>query len=143
MNVKSIRNLVAFALADRANVSAQYIFSKLPRSQAQRIEKLIGVDLTGAPRLIDTSGIRHALRKHGNAVTEARRGNIAINTYDFEKIPSVLANPDEVKYGGKNSLNQDVFVFEKRIDNLYFVVEAIRFSKSGNKLVMQTLYKKK
>ena len=70
------------------------------------------------------------------------RGQLPINIDDFELIPKIIQT-ENVKYGGKNSLKQDVFVFEKRIGNLFFVVEAVRQSKRGNKLVFQTLYKRK
>jgi len=41
-------------------------------------------------------------------------------------------------------MNQDVFMYGKNIDNTYFVAEAVRFSrKKGNKLVFQTMYKRK
>jgi len=138
---KEIKNLVQKALTG-SNKHMELTINYLPKYQAQIIEKIIGIDLNGVSRSIDTYGIKHTIKEHGSERTELARGQLPVNIDDFELIPEILKT-DIVKYGGKNSLKQDVFVFERRIGNLYFVVEAVRFSKKGNKLVFQTLYKRK
>lgn len=72
-----------------------------------------------------------------------KHGQIAITHADFERIPEVLISPDAVSFLGNNALRQPVFLFTKRIGQLYFVAEAVRFSKKGNRLVFQTMYKRK
>lgn len=138
---KEIRELVTKALTIE-NKHYELVLSYLPNYQATIIEKYVGVNLAGVERIIDTYAIKHTIKMHGNERTEKSRGQLPVNIDDFELIPEILKT-DIVKYGGKNALKQDVFVFEKRIGNLYFVVEAVRFSKKGNKMVFQTLYKKK
>lgn len=143
MKAKSIKDLVNFALADNANKHAEYVFSKMPKHQASEIEKAINVNLTGCERLIDTSGIRHTIRKHGDSKKEAKRGQIAVTIDDFELIKDVVRSPDSISYGGKNSLKQDVFIYSKKIGSLYIVAEAVRYNKRGNKLIFNSMYKKK
>ena len=138
---EKIRNLVEIALSIE-NKHYEIILSHLPKYQAQIIETQIGVDLTGVERILDTYGIKHTIKEHGSEKTELLRGQLPINIDDFELIPKIIQT-ENVKYSGKNSLKQDVFVFERRIGNLYFIVEAVRFSKKGNKLVFQTLFKRK
>lgn len=140
MKVSSISQLVRLALSP-GNVHGEYTFAKLPRKQAKLIEKDIQIDLTGAERVMDTSFIRHSILEHGNAKTEERRGQVALTTDDFLKVPMVLREPDEIKYAGKNKLKQDVFLYKKKIGMLYIVAEAVRLSKRSNKLVFQTMYK--
>ncbi len=138
---QKIRNLVEIALTVE-NKHFELPIGFLPKYQAQIIEAQIGIDLTGVERVLDTYGIKHTIKEHGSEKTELLRGQLPINIDDFELIPEIIKT-ENIRYGGKNSLRQDVFIFEKRIGNLYFVVEAARFSKKGNKLVFQTLYKRK
>lgn len=138
---EKIRYLVDKALSNE-NKHYELMISYLPKYQAKILEAQFDVDLTGVERVIDTYGIKHTIKEHGSEKTELLRGQLPVNIDDFELIPEIIKT-DNVKYGGKNSLRQDVFVFEKRIGNLYFVVEAVRFSKKGNKLVFQTMYKRK
>ena len=92
---------------------------------------------------MDSNGIRHALRKHGNDKLESKHGEIAINIDDFSKLPQILKEPDAITYAGKNRLKQETFLYEKRIGSIYYVAEAVRHSKTGNKLIFQTMYKRK
>jgi len=74
--------------------------------------------------------------------TEKSRGQIAINLDDFDLITTVLEKADEVSYQGKNRLNQDVFLYKKKIENVHIVMEAVRISKKrGNKISISTMYK--
>lgn len=111
---------------------------------ANRITDLVDIHISGAKYVIDTSGIRHAIKNHGDPTLELKRGQIAICNEDFLKIPEILVNPDSIEYGGTNPLKQHVFIYSKRIDELHFVVKAFRPSiKKGNKLIFQTMYKRK
>ena len=138
---EKIRNLVDLALTAE-NKHNKITLGHVPKYQAEIIKSQIGIDLTGVERILDSYGIKHTIKEHGSEKTESLRGQLPINIDDFELIPKIIQT-ENVKYGGKNSLKQDVFVFEKRIGNLFFVVEAVRQSKRGNKLVFQTLYKRK
>ena len=141
MKINSINQLVELALSDTKNTHAELVYGYLSSHQALIIEKEIGVNLKGAQRVIDTSGIRHALRKHGSPEKERKRGQIAITIDDFKLIPQILKSPDKIIYTGKNSLNQDTFAFHKKLKNAYIVAECVRFAKKGNKLVFATMYK--
>jgi hypothetical protein len=141
MQAKSIKELIEIALS--SNQHAEYNFTLLTKQQAKIIEEKIGIDLTGVHRIIDTYGIKHAIKEHGSASKEHSRGQEPVNLDDFLLIPQILKEPDKIEYAGKNSLRQDVFKFSKRVGWLYIVAEAVRVSSKGNKLVFITLYKRK
>jgi phage-Barnase-EndoU-ColicinE5/D-RelE like nuclease3 len=142
MNPKNIKQLVDIALRD-GNLFAEFTFSKMPIAQSKIIENEIGIKLVGIHRVMDTSGIRHTLKNHGSEIDELKRGQIAVTIDDFNKIPQIVKYPDNIRYLGKNKLKQDVFEYEKRIGKIYFVSEAVKIAKVGNKLIFATLYKRK
>lgn len=143
MKVRSIKQLVEIALGNESNNYAEYTLGKLSPKQSKILEEVIGLRLVGAERIIDSNGIRHTLRKHGSERIESKHGQIAINLDDFNKIPLILKEPDSIFYSGKNRLKQDVFLYKKKIASIYYIAEAVRLSKTGNKLVFQTMYKRK
>lgn len=143
MNKKTeIQKLVDFALSDKLNQHKELIIGKVNKKQAEVMEAETGVNLLGKERFIDTSTIRHIIKRHGSEKTEASRGQVAINLDDFDLIPEILEKATEIKYLGKNYLKQDVFEYRKKIKNTYVVIEAIRLSKKkSNRIFISTMYK--
>jgi phage-Barnase-EndoU-ColicinE5/D-RelE like nuclease3 len=140
---KEIKELVQFALDEHPKHKIISI-GEASKTQTDLINQFVKEDVTGIERFIDTHGIRHAIKEHGSPKTEEPRGQIAVNLDDFELVPTILKSPDKIEYAGKNSLKQDVFIYTKEIDNIYFIAEAVRFSKKkGNKLMFETMYKRK
>jgi hypothetical protein len=137
-----IKSLVDEALSLKKN-EGTVVIGVVSKKQAIEIMKLTGVETEGCERIMDTQYIRHSIRNHGHVKTEKSRGQIAISLDDFELVPDIISNPDTIKYLGKNSLKQDVIEYKKRINDLYFVVEAVRVAKRGNTLVFNTIYKRK
>lgn len=140
MKVKSIKQLVSIALSSNAHV--EIVIGKLPIKQARIIEKIIGENLVGCERLINTSAIKHTLNAHGSPEREEKRGQIAVTIDDFQKIPLILKEPDSIKYAGKNKRSQDVFLFTKKIGFTYIVAECVR-NANKKKLDFGTMYKRK
>ena len=101
-----------------------------------------GFDLEGFERVLDNYGVRHTIKKHGNAKAEASRGQIAVTVDDFSLIPEITASPDRVFPDGKNKIGRDVLVFCKVIAGAgYRHVEEIR--PNGKLVVTDSLRKKK
>ena len=104
--------------------------------------KKAGLDIEGYTHDIDVSGVRHALREHGNAKREGLRGQLAITKDDFRKIPDVIKNYDSVDFTGKTNLGREAILYKKeRSDGVVYYVEEVR---TGRKtLTIQTMYKQK
>ena len=139
---KSIRELIEKALS-KSNEAYEYTIGKLPPAQAKKIKQYTDLNLAGVPRVIDVYGILHALRHHGTSATEVKRGQVPVTLDDFSKVPFILKEPDSIEYAGKNSLNQDVFLFIKKMESVYVVAECVRVARAGNRLSFATMYKRK
>ncbi len=83
---------------------------------------------------IDNYGISHTILKHGNPLTESKRGQIAIQKQDFIVMIDVILKPDEVKIAGKtNKTGLPLLQFEKEIEGKKIVVKEIRTVTSTKK----------
>lgn len=91
---------------------------------------------------IDEDRIAHTMNQHGNATTEANRGQIAITGKDFEKIPEILESYDRVYPSDhKNKQGRDVIIYEKRYDDGTIIyLEEVRTGRKS--LALDTMYKK-
>lgn len=141
---KEIQELVQFALSDKLNQHKSIIIGTVNKMQSDIIEQFSGVNIYGCNRIIDTSLIRHVISKHGSPSIEEKKEQIAITIDDFILIPTVLTNADFITYEGKNNLKRDCFKYTKKLaDGTIIIIEAVIINKYGNKMVIETMYKKK
>jgi predicted transcriptional regulator len=93
--------------------------------------------------------IIHTLEHHGNPLSEARRGQIAIEKEDFVKYIDVFLNPDEIHLSGRTKhTNLPLLQFIKVLEDKKFVIKEVRTVVSAKKqkvsrLVFHTMYKTK
>ncbi|MDR0842182.1 MAG: hypothetical protein LBP68_02040 [Acidobacteriota bacterium] len=100
-----------------------------PNEAAEAI-KHAGIDIRGYRHVADTSGVKHAIKKHGNAAVEESRGQIAIGDKDISEIPAIVAEPDYRAYGTKTDLGlKAVLSFKKMPDGTVSVIEEVRTGK--------------
>ena len=141
--MKSIKELIEIAFAENSNIHAELCIGAVTKKNAEDIKQLINEDLVGAERYLDTNTIRHIIKNHGSSKSEENRGQIAISLDDIEAIPQILRSYHTIKYIGKNRMKQDIFEYETKINGTYIIVEAIRIRKWGNRMYIQTMYKRK
>ncbi len=121
----------------------------VPNEIAEKVYEAIGIDIQEHWICIDNFGIIHTLEQHGNPISEARRGQIAVEKEDFERFIEVLLNPDEIIAVGKTKrTNLPLIQFVKKIDDKIFVIKEIRTVTSTRKkklsrIVFHTMYKVK
>lgn len=114
---------------------------------AQKIFQHTDIDLEGYAITIDNYGIKHTLKRHGDSDKEALQGQIEVKLEDFELIPLILREADKVhlsaRQRSKNSPLTETLIFEKEVQNYYYVLKEIkRVTKKGKvkRLVFQTMY---
>lgn len=101
-----------------------------------------GLDLTDYTHDLDVSGTRHAYKNHGNEKKEEARGQIGITDDDFEKIPEIIDNYNDVDFGEKDSKDTPLIKYKKQYkDGTTYYVEEVR-TKHKN-LTIKTMYKTK
>jgi hypothetical protein len=123
------------------NVKKDWIeLSTVSAKEAKAIETKLGFNVEGFVRIIDDSAVKHIINTHGNAVVEAKIGQLAVTVSDFELIPKIVAEYDNITKG-VNGRKQEVIIYSKKMGNKYFYVEEIRTGRK--KLAMNTFYIKK
>lgn len=122
---------------ERQNVVIGKVSEKL-----QQKAKENGFDLSNYNHDIDVSGTRHSVKQHGDEKREELRGQIAIKDEDFEKIPEIIYDYDDVEFTGKNKTGLETITYKKVFpDGTVAYVEEIR---TGRKtLTINTMYKQK
>jgi len=108
--------------------------------QSRLIENKTGFDLFGYTRTIDTSAVKHILKKHGNSEKELLRGQIAVLDSDFDLI-NAIAFPENIISFEKNKIGNICLLYKTKIVETYFYAEEIRTGKKY--LALNTLYKRK
>lgn len=145
---KEIKNLYKKSLElERSHTIIELI--SLPEEVCRIIENDCELYVFDILVCIDNYGIIHTLKHHGNPVSEAKRGQIAVNELDFENLVDVLLRPDTVSRAGESKRTKlPLIQFVKEIEDLYFVVLELRIVSSSkknkkSKLVFHTMYKKR
>jgi hypothetical protein len=120
---------------------------QISETLANTIKEKTDIDLENYWICIDNYGIIHTLENHGNPISEAKRGQIAVEKDDFLKMIEVCLNPDTVKcIGNTKHTKKPLLQFEKIIENKLFVIKEVRIVTSTkknkvNRLVFHTMYK--
>ena len=119
----------------------------VPEELAIMVLSTTNIDISNHLITIDNYGIIHTLQHHSNPITEAKRGQVAIEREDFIRWLEVVLYPDEVKHlGDTKRTNLPLLQFEKIIENRKIVVKEVRTVQSSKKqkvsrLVFHTMYK--
>lgn len=134
-----ISEFVISILNNRKNEHQKMNVAKVTKSEAEIILGKTGLNLSGYTHVVDTYGVKHAMGEHSNLSKEKHRGLIPITISDFDRIPDIVENFDDVKFGGKNKAGRNVIVYIKRMNGYVFYVEEIR-SQKHKEAVIQTMY---
>ncbi len=119
----------------------------IPELLAKHILEVTEIDVTGFWVCIDNFGILHTLESHGNPVSEAKRGQIAVEKDDFVKLLEVFLVPDDIVLVRPATQSQKPLLqFMKRIEDKIYVVKEVRNitsekKKKKSRLVFHTMYK--
>jgi hypothetical protein len=113
----------------------------------QRIKIITDLDVSDHWACNDNYGILHTREEHGNPISEAKRGLVAIEKEDFFKMLEVFLYPEEIVLIGNTSHTQKpILQFVRQVEDKIYVLKEIRTitSKKKNKLsrlVFHTMYK--
>ena len=114
---------------------------KVGNKIANSIKLKTGINVENYNLSLRSDTVRHTLKQHGNTESEAKRGQIAVTEEDFQKIPQIVSDFDNVYLSGNSQEGKPSLTFEKEIDNIYYVVNYV--SDKHHNLEVQTMYKQK
>jgi hypothetical protein len=139
-----MQDLITFiknCLATPTHRQQKFSLGKLSAEEVVQLQNETGFDLTDFERIIDNYAIQHVFEKHGNPKKEELRGQIAIETEDFEKITAIVTQLEKTEMGEKSRTGRDLIKFFKTEICRYVYVEEIRNGKK--QLALQAFYKQK
>ena len=105
--------------------------------------KATGLDITNEyVHSVENSLLIHNQQQHGNEEKERRRGQIAITEKDYELIPEILEDYDNVVLSpNKDRRGRDVLIYKKEYpDGTVYYLEEVRERRKS--LAFETMYKK-
>ena len=132
----NLRVIVEGYKANPNRAFARHTISQVTEGQAKDAENLLGGSYTGFTNAINSNGIKHILKEHGeNGVVDHSMADVN----DLARIAYVLDNYDtvnqatyasgDIKYSqefrGKNNRPAPMLVFAKKVNGTYYVIEAV------------------
>ena len=133
-----IKKFVESVLSNKSNKLQKYSLGKLTYQQMKQVKEATGIDLRNCKRIIDSYGIKHILKNHGDHKIEKLRGQIAVTPDDFQKINEIVLRPDKIESVENTKQGEILIKFTKRIIIEFVYVE----EKRKKELVTKTMYKK-
>jgi phage-Barnase-EndoU-ColicinE5/D-RelE like nuclease3 len=121
----------------------------IPHDVAEMVLAKTGLDVSNHLVSIDNYGIMHTLTQHSNPISEAKRGQIAVEKEDFLKMVDVILSPTNIGLlGSTYRAGKPCLFFMKKLENEIVVIKEVRKVSSTKKnkasrLMLRSLYKKK
>ena len=119
-------------------------YGKVDKADAERIKKVIGLDVTGYTLRLDGSGIVHSLKEHGEGSPKLKQypNSLPLNATDFEMLPKIARHPDETLPGnGVGPNKQPRFQTKKQIGDISYT--ATQQVNAEEKVLLVTLWKER
>ena len=139
----AISRIIDIAKKVKNRVERAVIGGITPRQAKDFANSGIEVDETWV-HSFESSAVAHNQKHHGNDKTEAARGQIAITSDDYTRIPEILETYDKVSKSPNKTkgTENEVIIYEKAFDDGYvYYLEEKRDNRKS--LSFQTMYKKK
>jgi hypothetical protein len=77
--------------------------------QVATVQRLLGRNVDGYDFALDPNAPRHIQRVHGDEAVEAPRGQRAVTTADYARLPATINNPDRIWSDGDELLIEKAF----------------------------------
>ncbi|MDR2615154.1 MAG: hypothetical protein LBC28_01100 [Oscillospiraceae bacterium] len=136
-SAKQLRHFIQEAVKGSSHGKKLY-FGKIPQKLAERIKLNTGVAVNHFNVTLRADEILKILRAHGTEATEGPRGQRSIKLRDFEDIPEIIQNFDNIKLSTKLFEGKSVLLFEKELHGRTTIVSYV--STRHMDLTIQTMY---
>lgn len=114
---------------------------KIGDKNAAKILTETGVDVKGKSIVLNSSNLRHIFNNHGNAVSEALSGQIAVTKNNIESVIETLVEPDSVERSDENG--KVGIMFKKNINGRVMAITILSEKKKALTLKSAWIIKNK
>lgn len=124
------------------NISDEINFGSVSNYQAQTIAASTGVVVRTGMKILSNYAVNHTFKRH-SVENEHRegRGQVGIIDSDFELLPDILNNPDQIVRGTDGSRGKKALKFSKKYSKgIYTAVITVVPGKNGIRLEFNTMY---
>ena len=135
---QDIRNFVNNSKKIKNN--AKLYFGKINKTVSYKIKIKFGINIKNYNISLKSDNVKHIIKKHGSE-NELLRGQLPIIDSDFELIPEIVSNYDNVFLGTPTPSNKPSITFIKKIGSYYYLVNYV--SDKSHNLEVQTMWKTK
>ena len=137
-NKQDIRIFIKNSKQVRNN--AKLYYGKLNKKVSDKIKRKFGIKVKNYNISLKSDSVKHIIKKHGSS-KELLRGQLPIIDSDFELIPEIVSNYDNIILGTPTLSNKPAITFIKHIDCYYYLVSYV--SDKSHNLEVQTMWKTK
>lgn len=136
-NNEQLTQFISDSIADNRLDKKMY-FGSVSADLANKIQTETGLNVENYNVSLGSYEIRKILKDHGNAKTEALRGQRAITTDDFSHIVDVVLNPTDITLSDKTYMGKPAIIFSGNHNGKMNVVAVV--SDKRLDLFVQTIY---
>ena len=115
----STNDIITFfeeAINDTTNANKTMFIGKISARTASKIHSFTGLNAENKSIAINSSDLRHMIKKHGNQESESKRGQEVINSSNFMDIIQTIADPDVVSSDVDSKSGVISVIFKKEIN---------------------------
>ena len=141
-NAQAANAIKRFLHATQATTARVEVHVIAPVRNAAAVGKAVGFPVTGFAVVLENSTARHTLRRHGDAATEAKRGQIAVTKDDLALLPQLLCEFDTVEPAETTKQGTIQARFHKRIGTTDYEVFA-EVRRTAKQLAFKTMLKRR
>ncbi len=128
MEIDSLETLLAHLISNTENRRLYYVACPISDIEIEFVLQATGLDLTGFRHIVENYALSHTLRKHGNPIIEAARGQIAVSPETFHFVPLIVSAYDIIAY--ELLKNRHTIIYQKVIgERLYCYVAEVRIGR--------------
>lgn len=103
------------SISDKSNESKTMFVGKISSKTAAKIHKATGLNAFNKSIALNSHDLRHMMKEHGDADSEAMRNQEAITADNFEYVIETIADPDEVTSEKDEKSGVLSLIFKKEI----------------------------
>lgn len=135
--VQDFKKFIQNALSNRGEFKRAYL-GKVTDIAAQKAQNA-GMDISNYTVMVSSDDVVHTFKRHGDAQSEAKHGQIAVTPDSLSLLTEVISKPDSVEMDSHtDGRGRPVLLFRKYIDGNYVAVEAV--SDSRKTISTDTMY---